>query len=68
MYMAAHHIIWFQTIHKVIYMVWESTQNSKSAPANIFSFLSLAVIQVYYQLFERTDNKNNEKLSQRYKW
>ena len=68
MYMAAHHRIWLQTIYKPIYLVWESTQNSKSAPANMFSCLSLVIIQVYYEFFARTDNKKNEKLSERYKW
>ena len=30
-YMAPNHIIWFKTIYMVVYSVWESTQNSKSA-------------------------------------
>ena len=45
MYMATNHIIWFQAIYMVIYLVWESTRNSKSAD-----------IQVNSRFFERNDN------------
>ena len=30
-YMAPNHIIWFKTMYMVVYSVWESTGNSKSA-------------------------------------
>ena len=78
MYMAANHIIWFQTIYMVIYLVWESTRNSKSVRVRASRSSSgrfSADIQANSQFFESNDisevkqihediyNTYNQKLS-----
>ena len=66
MYMAANHIIWFQTIYMVIYLVWESTRNSKSARVRPSSQPVVgcfsADIQANSQFFESNDNSEVKQI------
>ena len=65
MYMAANHIIWFQTIYMVIYLVWESTRNSKSVrvrPPGPVSGRFSADIQANSQFFESNDNSEVKQI------